>query len=94
MLKNNLFGQRDNALQPVVFDNPASDFALTAAGIARKERRSVKDDSHPTPTVLHLGEHVLQKQQRAIGGGEAYPLRICRWRSALPFSPPLHQISN
>ena len=67
-VEEQLIGQCDNTLQPVLFDDRASDFTLTAAGITRKERRPVKDDSNPTPVVLHLGEHVLQKQQRPIGG--------------------------
>ena len=67
-VEEQLIGQRDNTLQPVFFDDRASDFAFTAAGITRKERRPVKDDSNPTPALLHLREHVLQEQQRAIGG--------------------------
>ena len=80
-VEEQLIGQRDNALQPVFFDDRASDFALTAAGITRKEWRPVKDNSNPTPVVLHLGEHVLQKQQRPIGGArrtaENLPLAFC-----------------
>ena len=60
-------GQRDDALQPVVFDNPFSDVTLAAAGIAGEHGRSVKDDAHPATTALHLGEHVLEEQQRAVG---------------------------
>ncbi len=48
-------GQRDDALQPVVFDNPFSDVALAAAGIAGEHGRAVQDDSHPAAAALHLG---------------------------------------
>ena len=54
-------GQRDDALQPVVFDNPFSDVALAAAGIAGEHRGTVQDDSDPAAAALHLGEHVLQE---------------------------------
>ena len=60
-------GQRDDALQPVVFDNPFPDVALAAAGIAGEHRGAVQDDSHPAAAALHFGEHVLEKQQRSVG---------------------------
>ena len=60
-------GQRDDALQPVVFDDPFSNVALTAAGIAGEHRRAVQDDSDAAAAALHLGEHVLQEQQRSVG---------------------------
>ena len=53
--------QRDDALQPVVFDNPFSDVALAASGIAREHRRAAQDDSDAAATALHLGQHVLQE---------------------------------
>ena len=60
-------GQRDDALQPVVFDNPASDVTLAAAGVAGEHRGAVQDDSDPAAAALHLGEHVLEEQQRSVG---------------------------
>ena len=54
-------GQRDDALQPVVFNYPFSDVALAAAGIAGEHRGAVQDDAHPAAAALHLGEHVLQE---------------------------------
>ena len=60
-------GQRDDALQPVVFDDPFPDVALAAAGIAGEHRGAVQDDSDAAATALHLGEHVLQEQKRSVG---------------------------
>jgi hypothetical protein len=37
-IEEELVGKRDNAFQPVVFDDPFADFRFTAAGIAREER--------------------------------------------------------
>ena len=54
-------GQRDDALQPVVFDYPFSDVTLAAAGIAGEHGRSVEDDSDAAAAALHLGEHVLEE---------------------------------
>ena len=66
-IEEEFVGQRDDALQPVVFDNPFSDVALAAAGVAGEHRGAVKDDSDPAAAALHLGEHVLEKQQRPVG---------------------------
>ena len=60
-------GQRDDALQPVVFDYPFSDVTLAAAGIAGEHRGAVQDNSDPAAAGLHLGEHVLEEQQRPVG---------------------------
>lgn len=54
-------GQRDDAFQPVVFDDPTSDVAFAAAGIAGEHGRAVQDDSDPAAAALHLGEHVLEE---------------------------------
>ena len=54
-------GQRNDALQPVVFDYPFSDVTLAAAGVAGEHRGAVQDDAHPAAAALHLGEHVLQE---------------------------------
>ena len=59
-------GQRDDAFQPVVFDNPASDIALAATGVAGEHRRAVQDDSDATAAALHLGKHVLEEQQCTV----------------------------
>src|SRR5689334_20903021 len=39
-----LVGKGDDALEPVVLDNPAADLALARAGAAREQRRAVEDD--------------------------------------------------
>ena len=64
-----LVGQRDDGLQPVVFDDPLADVALAAAGIAGKKRRAVEDDADAAAAFLrraHLGKHVLEEKQRAV----------------------------
>ena len=61
--------QGDDGFQPVVFDDPAPDFRLTAARVAGEEGRAVEDDGDSAAAVFgrtHLGEHVLQEQQRAV----------------------------
>ena len=60
-VEEELVGQRDDALQPIIFDYPFSDVALAAAGIAGEHRGAVQDDAHPAAAALHLGEHVLQE---------------------------------
>ena len=87
-------GQRDDALQPVVFDYPASDVALAAAGIAGEHRGAVQDDSDAAAAALHLGEHVLQEQQRSVGTAGCARLRICRPRCRLRISRRLRRTSN
>ena len=74
-----LVGQGDDGLQPVVLDDPAADVALAAAGVAGEERRAVEDDADAAAAVLgraHLGEHVLEEEQRAV-----VDARQCRRRS-------------
>src|SRR5207249_11272327 len=64
-----LIGQSHDRLQPVVLDNPASDFRFAAAGVAREKRRAIEDNANATATFLrfaHLRKHVLKKKQRAI----------------------------
>ena len=64
-----MLGQGDDGLQPVVFDDPAADFALAAAGVAGEEGRAVEDDGEAAAAVLrgaHLGQHVLEKEERAV----------------------------
>ena len=64
-----LLGQGDDGLQPVVLDDPAADFALAAAGVAGEEGRAVEDDGDAAAAVLrgaHLGQHVLEEEKRAV----------------------------
>ena len=64
-----LIGQRHDRFQPVALDDPAADVALAAAGVAREQRRAVEDDGDAAATFpgeLHLRQHVLQEQQRAV----------------------------
>ena len=64
-----LVGQGDDGLQPVVLDDPAPDVALAAAGVAREQGRAVEHDGEATAAGLgraHFRQHVLQEQQRAV----------------------------
>ena len=64
-----LVGQGDDGLQPVVLDDPLADVALAAAGIAGEQRRAVEDDADAAAALLgcaHLREHVLEEEQRAV----------------------------
>ena len=64
-----LLGQGDDGLQPVVLDDPAADFAFAAAGVAGEEGRAVEDDGEAAAAVLrgaHLGQHVLEEEERAV----------------------------
>src|SRR5699024_2644664 len=72
-----LIGQRDDGIEPVVLDNPAANIRWTGTSITRKQRRTVKDNGDfgangiliPFFVGVHLGDHVLQKQQGAIVDG-------------------------
>ncbi len=69
-----LLGQGDDGFQPVVFDDPAADFAFAAARAAGEQRRAVENDGDARAGFvavallprLELGDHVDQKQQRAV----------------------------
>src|SRR5690606_36046514 len=70
-----LVGQADHGLQPVVFDDPAADIAFAAAGVAGKQRRAVEYHGNARAFArlaafvfagYALAEHVLEKQQGAI----------------------------
>ena len=64
-----LVGQRDDGLQPVVLDDPAADVALAVARVAGEQRRAVEHDGDAAAAVLrraHLREHVLEEEQRAV----------------------------
>ena len=85
-----LVGQGDDGLQPVVLDDPLADVALAAAGVAGEERRAVEDDADAAAAVLrraHLGEHVLEEEQRAVvdarqpGAEAAVVAERCRARA-------------
>ena len=64
-----LIRQSDNGFQPVVFDNPLADIAFAVACLPGKQRRAVEDNADAAAAMfawLHLGDHVLQKQQGAV----------------------------
>src|SRR5690606_40100541 len=69
-----LLGQGDNGFQPVVLDDPAADFAFTAARATGKERRAIKDYANArarfflVPGLIRLElrseEHTSELQSR------------------------------
>ena len=59
----------NDGIQPVIFYNVSSDFALTAAGISCEKRRAVLYDRHAAG-ILQLGDTVQHK--------EHLPVRNCR----------------
>jgi hypothetical protein len=68
-----LLRESDDALEPVVLDDPLADVALTRARTAGKERRAAEDDRETRAVLvlrrahgLRLVDHVLQEEQRAI----------------------------
>src|SRR5690606_6285908 len=70
-----LVGQADHGLQPVVLDDPAANIALSAAGVTGKQRRAVEHHGNARAFArlaafvfagYALAEHVLEKQQGAI----------------------------
>ena len=64
-----LVGEHDDGIQPVVFQNPAADFALARTAVAIGKGRAVENDGDAAAAVLgrdHLGEHGLQEEQRAV----------------------------
>ena len=64
-----LLGERDQCFQPVVFEDPAANLALAAAGVAGEERRAVHDDGDPRSApgrVLGVCQHVQQEQELAV----------------------------
>ena len=68
-----LLGQGDDALDPVVLDDPLADVALARARAAGKEGRAAEDDGEPRavlvfrrPHGFSLVPHVLQEEQRAV----------------------------
>jgi len=57
-----LLRKSDNGFQPVIFQDPTTDFALSTAGIAGEERRAVHDDRNAAAVSLgrdHPAQHVL-----------------------------------
>ena len=59
----------DDGLQPIVLDDPAADVALTLAGVACEEGGAVVHLGNAAAergVVLHLAEHVGQKEHLAI----------------------------
>ncbi len=64
-----LLGQRDDGLQPVVFQYPAPDFAFATARVAGEEGRAVHDDGDAAATifgVLHARQQVLQEEHLPV----------------------------
>ena len=86
-----LVRQGDDRLEPVVFDDPAADLALAAAGVAGEQRRAVEDDRdrgcRPARGARILESMCCKKEQRAVvdarqpGAEAALDSRACRARS-------------
>ena len=67
-----LVRQGDDGVEPVVLDDPAPDIGRAGPGIAAEQGRAIEDDGDLGALaallrrVLHLRDHVLKEQQRAI----------------------------
>ena len=72
-----LVGQRHDAVEPVVLDDPAADVGRPRSGVAGEQRRAVEDDGDlragpvlvPLLVGVHLGDHVLKEEERAVVDG-------------------------
>lgn len=68
-----LVWQGNNALQPVVLQDPTTNLAPTRSGLTTEQGRAGQDDAHPCTLRVglgdrgHVAEHVLQEQQRSVG---------------------------
>jgi hypothetical protein len=63
-----LLGQADDGVEPVVLQNPAADFALAAAGLAGEQGRAVEHDADVARRVgVHVGQHVQEEEELAVG---------------------------
>ena len=61
--------RKDDGLQPVVLDDPAADVALALPGVAGEKGGAVVnlgDAAAERGVVLHLAEHVGQKEHLAV----------------------------
>ena len=93
-----LVGQHDDGVEPVVLQNPAADFALARAAVAVGEGRAVEDDGDAAAALLrrlHLGQHGLQEEQRAVvharhPGLVAGLLQLARFRLVAVLAAPGH----
>jgi hypothetical protein len=64
-----LLGEGDEGLEPVVLQDPAADLALAAAGVAGEQGRAVHDDGDPGAALLrrlHVVEHVLEEEELPV----------------------------
>ena len=50
-----LVGQHDDGVEPVVLQNPAADFALARAAVAVGKRRAVEDDGDAAAAFFEVG---------------------------------------
>ena len=73
-------GQRDDGLQPVVLDDPAADVAFALAGVAGEQGTAVVhlgDAAAECGVLLHLGELVGEEEHLAVvGAGDQRILRV------------------
>ena len=74
--------QGDNGFQPVVLDDPAADVALALPGVPGEERAAVVHLGNAAAklrALLHLAQHVSQKQHLTIAGtGDQQVLGVVR----------------
>src|SRR5262249_4114757 len=64
-----LLRQRDERFEQVVLQDEPTDFAFTASGMARDQRRAVHDDRDARAAVLrvfHVRQHVQQEEELTI----------------------------
>ena len=64
-----LVGQHDDGVEPVVLQNPAADFALAGAAVAIGKGRAIEKDGDAAAAFLgrgHLGQHGLQEEERTV----------------------------
>src|SRR5262245_55421968 len=63
--------QGHDGFEPVVFDDPSADVALTLAGVTSEERRAVVNFGYAAAerrVVIHLRGHIGQKEHLPVVG--------------------------
>src|SRR5581483_8406701 len=61
-----LVGQSDDRFEPIVLDDPATDFRFAAASVAGEQRGTIENDADAAAAlfrIAHLREHMLEKKE-------------------------------